>query len=223
MLSAAEIVQALPANLRTAVTPQFVQTVNNVTTDPMIAEQVRENFISYSRVMAMGKFKVQDYLNAVTYVSYKLMGDTNQDAYCKTFPQRHADLVAKGATTKVISSYVSAYNSNQLVNLIYEQSMIPAWVMNQDIHQKAINHLATLMVGAASEKVQCDAAGLLLAHLGKPKETNFQLNIGLTENSGMTEMRQQIAQMAEMQQSFIEAGVGIRQITETKLIEGELV
>lgn len=223
MLTAAEIIQALPANLRTAVTPQFVNTVNTVTTDPLIAEQVRENFISYSRVMAMGKFKVQDYLNAVTYVSYKLMGDNNQEAYCKTFPQRHADLLAKGASAKVISSYVSAYNGNQLVNLIYEQSMIPAWVMNQDIHQKAINHLATLMIGATSEKVQCDAAGLLLAHLGKPKETNFQLNIGITENSGMTEMRQQIAQMAEMQQQFIEAGVEITQIAKTKLIEGELV
>ena len=223
MLTAAEIAQALPANLRTAVTPQFVTTVNNVSTDPLIAEQVRENFISYSRVMQMGKFKVQDYLNAVTYVSYKLMGDSNQDAYCKTFPQRHADLVAKGASSKVISSYVSAYNSGQLVNMIYEQSIIPAWVMNQDIHQKAIKHLATLMTGANSEKVQCDAAGLLLAHLGKPKDTNFQINIGMTENSGMTEMRQQITQMAEMQQAFIQAGVEIKQITHATLIEGELV
>lgn len=222
MLTAAEITQALPANLRTAVTPQFVNTVNTVSADPLIAEQVRENFISYSRVMQMGKFKVQDYLNAVTYVSYKLMGDTNQDAYCKTFPQRHADLVARGATPKVISSYVSAYNGNQLVNMIYEQSMIPAWVMNQDIHQKAIKQLATLMTSASSEKVQCDAAGLLLAHLGKPKENNFQLNIGISENSGMSEMRQQISQMAEMQKAFIEAGVEIKQITHSTLIEGEL-
>ena len=69
MLQAQDIVKALPSNLRTAVTPQFVAKVNAVSTDPEFAEQVRDNFISYASVMRDGKFKTDDYLAAVVYVS----------------------------------------------------------------------------------------------------------------------------------------------------------
>ena len=92
------LARALPGNLKSAATDQLADLINQISTDPLIAENIRDNFLSYTSVLRDGKFKVEDYLNAVDYCSYKLMGDSNQDAYFKTFPQRYANLLAAGRT-----------------------------------------------------------------------------------------------------------------------------
>jgi hypothetical protein len=222
MLTQEMVVRALPPNLKGAATQQLVDMVNNVVTDPLIAEQVRNNFISYTGVLKDGKFKTEDYLNAVTYVSYKLMGDSNQDAYFKTFPQRYQALTAKGATTKEISAYVSAFNKGKLVNLILEQSLVPTWVLNQDIHQKAINRLSDLMMTADSQKVQADAAIGLLTHLAKPKEAGPLVNFNVPESSGMAEMKELLGKMAAQQQALIAQGVTAKDIAAQKIIDVEV-
>lgn len=220
-LTVDQVQRALPANLKNAVTQQMVDNINNIAIDPLEAEHIRENFISYTRVLADGKFKTEDYIHAVTYVSYKLMGHTNQDAYFKTFPQRHAALVARGATSKDIAAYVSAYNKGKLVNLILEQTLVPTWVLNQDIYQKAINVQADLMMHAQSEKVRSDAANSILTHLAKPKEAGPLINIDMRENSGMNELRDALAKMAKQQQDLIKSGVTTKEIAEQVIIEGE--
>ena len=118
MLTKEQIEKAVPANLKSSVTPNLVALVNNATSDPIIAEQIRNNFISYTAVLKDGKFKTEDYVSAVSYVSFKLLGYTNLEAYARTFPQRYAALLAKGTVSKDIAAYVSAYNKGKLVNLI---------------------------------------------------------------------------------------------------------
>src|SRR5690606_8245933 len=137
--------QSVPAQFRGNVTQELVDNLNAISLDPIMADSIRENFISYSAVLKEGRFKLDEYLNAVAYVSYKIMGNTNQDAYAKTFPARYQSLVARGASSKDISSYVAMYNKGKLVNMILEQTLVPSWVLNQDLHQKAINRLADLM------------------------------------------------------------------------------
>ena len=222
MLTKDQVAKALPPNLKGAATQALTDMVNTAATDPVVAEHIRNNFLSYTGVLKDGKFKTEDYLNAVMYVSYKLMGHSNQDAYFKTFPQRHAAMVAKGTPAKDIAAYVSVYARGKLVNLIMEQSLVPTWVLNQDVHQKAINTLADLMVNAKSEKVQCDAANSILSHLGKPKEPgNFQINMDMRENSGMTELTETLRKMAETQRSLIEHGVSVKDVASTNIIEME--
>lgn len=223
MLTQQEVVKAMPANLKGVVTQSFVDNINNMTSDPLIAEQIRNNYISFTSVMQDGKFKTDDYLNAVAYVSYKLMGYSNQDAYFRTFPTRHQALVAKATSAKDISAYVSAYSKGKLVGLILGQSAIPTWIVNQDVHQKAINTLADLMTNGISEKVRCDAATALVVNLAKPKDQNFQLSIDVSESSGMNEMRDVLAQMAKRQQDLIHSGVSTKDIAGERIIPAEVV
>lgn len=223
MLTKEEVVKAVPATLRNSVSQALVDTINNITSDPLIAEQVRNNFISYANVLKDGKFKTQDYVSAVTYVSYKLMGYSNEDSYFRTFPQRHADLLAKGASKKDISAYVSAYHRGKLVNLIMEQSLVPTWVLNQDLYQKALNVQADLMVNADSEKVRTEAANSILTHLKKPEANGLQVNLNMQDNSGMAELKNTLAQLANQQKALIEQGVSAKEIAGSKLIEGEVV
>ncbi|AUV59073.1 Hypothetical protein AL25TRB_030 [Escherichia phage vB_Eco_AL25] len=214
LLTKKDIVSALPPQFKSSVTDQLVNMINNVTQDQTAAEQIRNNFVTYAGVMKDGKFKTQDYLNAVQYVTYKHMGYSNKDAYFKTFPNRQAELVARGTSEKDISAYVSAYHRGKLVNLIMEQSLIPVWIVNQDLFQEALNHQAWLMKNATSEKVQCDAANSILTHLQKPKDAVTNINLDLRENSGLTELKNTLTQLAEAQKAAIEAG------TPTKVIAG---
>ena len=214
LLTKKDIVSALPPQFKSSVTDQLVDMINNETQDQTAAEQIRNNFVTYAGVMKDGKFKTQDYLNAVQYVTYKHMGYSNKDAYFKTFPNRQAELVARGTSEKDISAYVSAYHRGKLVNLIMEQSLIPVWIVNQDLFQEALNHQAWLMKNAISEKVQCDAANSILTHLQKPKDAVTNINLDLRENSGLTELKNTLTQLAEAQKAAIEAG------TPTKVIAG---
>ena len=206
-LTQADLKQALPQHLRASVTQQMADTLNGISADPIVAETIRENFIGYSAILKEGKFKTDDYIHAVAYVSYKLMGYNNEDSYARAFPQRYATLLGKGTSKKDISAYVSAYHRGKLVNLIMEQSLVPTWVLNQDLFQKALNIQADLMLNANSEKVRTDAANSLLTHLKKPEaKGDFQINLNQTETSGMADMRNMLNQLAQTQRDMIESG-----------------
>lgn len=207
VLTEEDVKRALPAHLRASVTQSMVDTLNAISADPLIAEQIRENFVGYSVVLKEGKFKTEDYIHAVAYVSFKVMGYNNEDSYARAFPQRYAALLAKGTSKKDISAYVSAYHRGKLVNLIMEQSLVPTWVLNQDLFQKALNVQADLMLNATSEKVRTEAANSLLTHLKKPEpKAGFQVNINTAETSGMSEMKATLAALAQQQQQMIQGG-----------------
>ena len=223
MLTREQVEQALPPNLKNSATQQLTDKINNIVSDPLIAEQIRENFISYTSVLKDGRFKMEDYLQAVAYVSYKLMGMSNQDAYIRTFPQRYQQLLAKGTPSKDIAAYVSAYNRGKLVNLILEQTLVPTWVLNQAVYQKAINVQAELMLTANSEKVRSDAADSLLNHLKRPETKSVNLNLGVQESSGLTELKGMLTQLAEKQREAISSGVPTNLIAAQPIIEAEYV
>lgn len=220
MLTREMVENALPVNLRGAATQEFTDQINNLSSDPLIAENIRENFISYTRILQEGKFKTEDYLNAVAYVSYKHMGYSNQDSYCKTFPQRHATLLANGATSKDISAYVAAYHKGKLVNLIMEQSLVPIWIVNQENYQKAINTQVSIMEDDGLPAVaRTAAANSLLTHLAKPKEAVATLNVNVAETSGMRELSALLTSIAAKQIHAIQNGVSPREIANQKLID----
>lgn len=213
---------ALPPALKSAATPELVAKVNAIVNDPLELEAIRDNFISYAGVLADGKYKIEDYFNAVKYVSYKLMGNSNQDAWAKTFPQRHQALVAAGKGPKEISSHVAMYNKGKLVNAIMEQSIIPTWVLNQDKFQDAINIQYDLAQHAQSEKVRSDAANSLLTHLAKPKDVaGVNINIDTVGGKTMDQLRETLTAMSAVSRQLIQDGVDIKAVAAHRIIEHE--
>lgn len=219
MLTIDQVKLAVPTTLKNSVTQQMVDTINNIATDPDIAEQIRNNFISYTSVLKDGKFKTEDYVNAVTYVSFKLMNMSNQEAYFRTFPAKHQSMIARGLPAKDIAANVASYNKGKLVNLILEQTIVPTWVMNHDLHQKAINVLADMMNVASSDKVKVEAANALLNHLTKPKEVGPLINLDLRDNSGMSELKKTLHELASQQQELMKSGVSVKAIAEHNIID----
>lgn len=219
MLTLDLLQKSLPSQLKTRVTQEMVDNFNAAATDPLVAENMRDNLISYTKVLNDGRFRMTDYMDAVRYVSFKLMSYTNQDAYARTFPNRWQALHASGATAKDISAYVSAYNKNKLVNLILEQTLIPTHVLNQDIYQQAINVQADMMMNAKSEKVRVEAANSLLNHLKRPEVQKVELDIGIKDSSGMKELRDSMAQLAQQQHDLIQGGhISARSVAHAPLV-----
>lgn len=197
---------ALPDNLKKSVNQELIDKINLTLSDPEMYEHYRDNLMSYTKVLADGRFKMDSYVNAVKYVSHKLMGCSDIDAYVKTFPDKYQDFLQRGVSSKDISSYVSIYSKTKLVNLIREQTFIPTWVLNQDLFQKALNTQAELMLTAKSEKVRSDAANSLLTHLKQPETTKVQLDIGVKETSVVQDMRNAALALAAAQRDLIRAG-----------------
>lgn len=222
MISRELLLKAMPPVLKSAATQELADTLNNIQVDPLVAEQIRENFISYTGVLKDGKFKTEDYLHAVAYVSFKLMGMTNLDAYIKTFPDRYQNLVSKGTPTKDIAAHVTSYNKGKLVNLILEQTLVPTWVLNADILQKAINTQVEIMTDPdVNARDRTAAANSIMTHLKRPEAVKAEISLELKENSGMNEMRKAMEKMAEQQRDLIGQGVPTALIAAQPIVEAE--
>ena len=204
-----EFKEALPENHRKAVNPQLVAQINQKLSDPDMFDIYRENLLSYTSVMQQGKFKVSGYVDAVKYISLKLMGKLNKEAFALVFPDKIVKWKADGVAEKDIASYVTAYNKSKLVTLLYEQTLIPFWVINQDNYQKAINTQVDLMTNPqVSNKVRADAANSLLTHLKPPETKKIELDIGSKgTESALSALRAEVERITLAQSKGIDSGV----------------
>ena len=221
LLSKDSMIRALPKRCKTLIHDTAVTEINRlITTDPELQEQYRDNLLGYVEVLRQGKYKINSYIDAVRYVSYKLMGNNNTVAYSKTFPDRYDRLLAGGAEPKDISAYACSYNKNKLVNLIFAQTLIPTHIMNADLHQEAINRQASLMRDAKSEKVRCEAADSLLKHLKPPEGAVIELNVKASEDDSLTELKEITRTLAMTQKRMLESGtLNAQEVAESRIVK----
>jgi hypothetical protein len=149
------------------------------------------------------------------------MGNTNIEAYTKTFPARYAYYLSNKTSPKDIASYVTSYNKNKLVNLIYEQTLVPTHILNADMYQKAINVQAELMMDDdVSPKVRSDAANSLLTHLKAP-ETKMEIDVTIKQDSTLSDLRATTEKLVQQQHALLTSGkVDAKFIAQSDLIAG---
>lgn len=212
MLTMKELVDSLPASHKRAASPELLHLLNNIGADDEIADSIRNNFISYTSVLSEGKFKIVDYLKAVTFVTLKGVGKTNTEAYAMVNPEKYTALVAKGTDSKTMSAYTSGYAKGKLVMAITQQSMVPMWVLNAPYYQEAIMTQVDLMRNAASELVRTQAANSILTHLAKPKDTVPQVSVTI-QNDGTSAIAGQLEQLVLQQQQMIANGMSAKELS----------
>ena len=225
-LTTMELTEALPKQIRGRVSQEMVDVINGLVQDPEMREVYRENIISYTNVLDKGKFKLSSYLDAVRYVSFKLTGETNIKSYIKTFPAKYSDFKNKGVSDADIAKYVCAYNKSKLVNLIWEQSMVPFHVLNQDARQKALNTQIELMQNAQSEKVRSDAANSVLTHTAAPTTAKVELDLGVSDTNGaLADLREVTANLALQQKQLLDTrSMTAKEVAHQSIvIEGEVI
>jgi hypothetical protein len=221
MLTLDQVRNALPPGNRNNVSQDMVNQLNALSKDPEEARYIRENFVSFSQVLMEGRFRLGDYVQAVMFVSYKVMGKSNIEAYRLTFPDRHASMVKAGKPQKDIASMVTAYNKGVLVTKIMERAIIPTWILNQDMFQSALQVQYDMMNDpSVSDKVRVEAANSLLTHLKKPEVHKTELKIDIAMNDGMAALEANLRRMSEAQLNLIEhdPNVSANDIAAMKLV-----
>jgi hypothetical protein len=206
LLSADGFKRALPARFHNSLDKDMLDDINELIENTPLRENFRDNLLSFARVLQDGNTKLKDYINAVKYVSYKLMGDSNIAAYTKCFPERYQRMLDEGYDSKTISAHVTGFHKRKIVTKLLEQAMVPTWLLNQDLYQKALNVSADLMMNAKSEKVRADAANNLLTQLKAPEAAKVELDITVKENDAIAALRKSTMELVEQQKKMIESG-----------------
>ena len=80
-----QLLRTMPSKLHNNITDEFVDSLNRAVKDPNFRHVYKENLLSYTNVLQDGRFKIQQYVDAVRFVSHKLLGDLDVVAYTKTF------------------------------------------------------------------------------------------------------------------------------------------
>lgn len=220
-----QFLRVVPKNMKNSITDNVVDKINELVADSDIQEIFRENILGYTSVLQDGRWQVSEYIKAVKYISYKLLGSTNIEAYAKVFPERFQRLIDEEADNKTINSYATGYNKNKLVNMILEQTMVPIHIYNMDVYQKAINTQAGLMISANSEKVRSDAADSLLRHLKPPETKKIEIDVNNKEDKTIDELRATTQALVDQQKEMLKTGTAsVKEIAHSKLlIDGEIV
>ena len=163
---------------------------------------------------------MDEYLNAVKYVSFKLLNYTNRDAYAATFPDRWERMVKEGVEEKRMDAYVAMYNKSKLVVAIYEQTIVPTYVLNAPLHQEALNVLAKMIkdpsVRGMAKVKACEA---ILTHTKQPEIVKGELTIGLQENETIAELREVTEQLANTFRASIGKGNTLQDVAEAQIID----
>lgn len=219
-LTKEQFTRVLPKKCKNALTQEMMDNINGLLVDQQLRENFRENLLSYTNVLQDGKFKLQNYVDAVRFVSYRLLGSSQLEAYTKTFPDRFQRMVNEGMNSDQMHKFSSAYNKNLLVCKIFEQTLIPTHILNADLYQKAINVQAELMVDPdVSPKVRSDAANSLLTHLKMPETTKVELDVNVKQDKSIDELRQTTLELVKQQRLMLESGaMNVKEVAHSKLL-----
>ncbi len=218
---------------KTVITDKLVETINMIILDePEVGHLVKENFLTYGKVLQSGKYSMDAYLNAIKFVSYKLMNMTNAEAYMHTYPSRYERLekryigvegLSQEEFEKKVSSYVYAVAKSQLVVSILSQVQIPTKLLNMGLLQEAINTEATLMRSARSEIVREKAANTLIQYLGQEEENQIQIDVGYKKDDIIEQYELAMKNMVEEQLVQINAGACVKAIANAPIVEAEVI
>lgn len=221
MLSMEEVRSCVPRNFRSHITEDFLVKLDEAMKDPELGNIMKENFLSYTNVLNnCGSSGIWDYVHAIKFISYKIMGYTIPESWKRVFPEKVERLIKEG-NEKFITRYATAYNKNKLVNQIYQQTLIPSYVLNAPLFQKALNELATMLddpsVRGMARVKACEA---ILNYTKPPEVSKAEIQVNVTRTDAIAELREVAEQFANNMRSAIESKEKtVEEIIDLKLVE----
>lgn len=221
LITEEQFIASLPKGLNKGVPKQVLDDINDMISQGEEGEVFKENLMSHNHILKEGKFSLEQYVNAVKYISFRLMNHSQRKAYELTFPAKVTDWLANGTDEKAISSYVHAYNNSKLVMRLYDVTLVPFHLLNQPYRQEALLVEVELMRHAHSEMVRHKAAETVLNTLAPPETTQTELQMKVRESEETSELKNALADLARAQKEMLEKGGSLKDVAESTIVTAE--
>lgn len=207
---------AMPSK-KNVVTQEIVDIINKVQEEPEFqGETLMQTMTTYQNVLQKAKVGIKEYISAIRFCAYLIsMNDNYTEAYKRTFVDRkfvQDRVVLDTADPRYgeLTSAASRYRRSKLVVDILTLSQVPMELMFAGLRYKAVGVLASVMMTGKYDRDRIAAATQLLLAT-KSDNVKVDLDIRVTENSAVTDLRTQLAQMAATQTAYLQTGTATLQ------------
>ena len=200
-----------------------VDELNKLAEDSDYGEEFVDAYKQYFNVLDKnGSWSTPKYMNAMKFFILIESEHSIVDAYVKVFPERLAARHARGETKKDIGGEASRYNASALVNEIRKVATIGIKLTHRFMLTDALDVTHKLMNDRnVSPAVRQKAAETLIRELKPDDKTEISIEIK-NDVSAIDELRKATEALVLEQRRSIEAGIAVKYIAESKIIEGEL-
>lgn len=202
---------AMPAK-KNLVTQEIVDIINKIQEEPEFqGESLVQTMVTYQSVLQKAKVGIKEYISAIRFCAYLIsMDDNYTEAYKRTFYDRkfvkdRITLDTSDPRYGELTSAASRYRRSKLVVDILTLSQVPMELMFAGLRYKAVGVLANVMMTAKYDRDKVAAATQLLLAT-KSDNIKVDLDIKVSENSAVTDLRTQLAQMAATQTAYLQSG-----------------
>lgn len=233
-LTIADVKQAMPKK-KNFITQEAVDIINASLDDPEFqGESLLQTASIYESVLKGARASVPEYLNAIRFCSYMVTNNSNYtEAYKKVFADRDFVKARVGLDTSdpkyaELTSAASRYRRTKLVTDILTASQVPLDLIFTGHRYKAIGVLAEVMENGKYDRDKINAAKELLAATKGADNVKIELDVGVSESSAVTQLNDQLAEIAGRSLKHLEAGstslkeLGAMKVKDDDIIEGEL-
>ena len=220
MLELATVKKLVPKTQRSLLSQDFLDKIEASVKDTAIAEEFKDNFITYLNVLSKGKYKMEDYIAAVKYISFKLLGYSNIDAYAATFPERYEEHLADGKTLDALRARADGFSRTKLVQSILERGYIAPYLLNQPLFQQALNTAASIMLDdSVSAMARVNAAKTVLEYTKAPEVQKLQMEVGIKASDELSQLEDTMNKLADVVYTGIQTG----KLTSKEAIESTII
>jgi hypothetical protein len=217
-----EVLQAQLGKKGKLVTQDTVDELNNLVEDMDYGEQFLDQYVSFFNVLDQNsQWSTPKYMNALKYFSLIESGHSQIDAYVKVFPERLEARYARGEKKSDMGGEASRYNASQLVNEIRKVASVSVKLIHRHTFHEAIAVTARLMNDYnTSPAVRQKAAETLIRELKPDDKTEISIEIK-NDTSAIDELRRATEALVLEQRRSIEAGMSVKYIAESQVVEAE--
>ena len=207
-----ESLQKMFPKKKGSISEKTVELVNAVQNDPEFdGSKLIDTMVTFQNVMMKNSGSMDQYIDAVRFCAYVECEETAVEAYKRTFSNREFvrerwDVKTDSIPYKELVSAASRYRKSPMVVDILAQADVPLYLMFQGARYQAVQVLADEMVNANFSKDRISAADKLLTHVKPPENVQIEMDIGIQNNSAVTDLQAQLAQMAERSLELIQQG-----------------
>jgi len=223
-LSKELVMSQLPKKQQLMVTEEDIGEINKLATDPDYGPEFLQSYMDHLIVLKDNlKNSHSQYISAIKFFSLVEGGHSLRDAYIKTFPGRWEDRTRRSDDPDtVINAEASRFNKTRLVNDVRRMSAIPIQLIHRHILHEAILSQAHLMRTSRSDMVRQKAGATLIAELKPTEDQTININVDDGSKSAIQELREATEKLAAAERRSVDAGVPMRDIANSIIIEGEI-